>query len=265
VPVWCQDEAGPYQAIPQPGTSWQPEGKPALRPSEYIRGGTAKLLTLFHPKTGEVRAKGVEQSTNAILHPWLKEGLSAILDALPAVETLDPEAIGHRWTDWGWTEVGSASASGKPRSPVRMALIWDNLAGHTTPDVVAWCVQRGIALLYTPLGGSWLNLAESVQRILVRRALEGQSLETPEAVIQQLEATVRGWNREPTPFEWGGKRWDRRQRARERRHALGASGGFTRTPISRPKRRCLLQRHEKALSTGSKDYPLSLQSGQLTH
>lgn len=35
------DEAGPYQAIPQPGASWQPEGKAALQPassmSEVVR------------------------------------------------------------------------------------------------------------------------------------------------------------------------------------------------------------------------------------
>jgi len=27
--------------------------------------------------------------------------------------------------------------------------------------------------LYTPIGGLWLNMAESVQRIIVRRALAG--------------------------------------------------------------------------------------------
>ena len=27
--VWCSDQAGPFQTIPQPGQSWQPEGKPA--------------------------------------------------------------------------------------------------------------------------------------------------------------------------------------------------------------------------------------------
>ena len=32
MPVWCQDEAGPYQAIPQPGATWAPVGKPARRP-----------------------------------------------------------------------------------------------------------------------------------------------------------------------------------------------------------------------------------------
>ena len=235
MPVWCQDEAGPYQAIPQPGASWQPEGRPALRPSEYIRGGTAKLLTLFPPKTGEVRAKGVEQSTNAVLHPWLKEGLSAILEALPEVK--DPSAPGRRWTDWGWPEeTVKVWWPERTPPPVRLALIWDNLKGHHSPEIVSWCWSRGIALLYTPLGGSWLNLAESVQRILVRRALDGQDLGTPEAVIQQLEATARGWNREPTPFEWGGKRRDRRQRARERRHILPASGGYTLKPVLRRSR-----------------------------
>ncbi|CAA9578683.1 MAG: hypothetical protein AVDCRST_MAG88-3077, partial [uncultured Thermomicrobiales bacterium] len=44
VQVWCQDEAGPYQAIPQPGAGWRPVGCPARRPHEYLRGGTAKLL-----------------------------------------------------------------------------------------------------------------------------------------------------------------------------------------------------------------------------
>ncbi|CDH46685.1 transposase (fragment) [Candidatus Contendobacter odensis Run_B_J11] len=39
---WCADEAGPYQAIPQPGVSGQPMGQPARYPHEYLRGGTAK-------------------------------------------------------------------------------------------------------------------------------------------------------------------------------------------------------------------------------
>ena len=32
--LWCQDEAGPYQAMLQPGPSWPPVGNPAQRPSE---------------------------------------------------------------------------------------------------------------------------------------------------------------------------------------------------------------------------------------
>ncbi len=42
--------------------------------------------------------------------------------------------------------------------------------------------------LYTQLGGSWLNMTESVQRILVRRALAGTHFETVNAIIIALEA-----------------------------------------------------------------------------
>ncbi len=70
--------------IPQPGRHWSPEGEPVRYPHEYIHGGTAKLLTLFHPATGEVRVKGAENAGNAVLlHPWLKEQLSEILTELP--------------------------------------------------------------------------------------------------------------------------------------------------------------------------------------
>ena len=56
--VCNEDEAGPFQSIPQPGSSWQPQEQAARQPHEYIRGGTAKLLTLFHPASGQVRVTG---------------------------------------------------------------------------------------------------------------------------------------------------------------------------------------------------------------
>lgn len=71
--VWTQDEAGPYQTMPYPGQSWQAHGRPKRQPHEYCRQGTAKLLTLFHPKSGALRAKGVRQCPNAVLHPWLQQ------------------------------------------------------------------------------------------------------------------------------------------------------------------------------------------------
>ncbi len=54
-----------------------------------------------------------------------------------------------------------------------MLLVLDNLAGHRTPSFVGWLLDHGIMPLYTPLGGSWLNMTESVQRILIRRGLAG--------------------------------------------------------------------------------------------
>jgi hypothetical protein len=211
-----QDEAGPYQTVPYPGESWEPQGEPARQPHEYARNGTAKLLTLFRPATGEVRAKGVRSAPNAVLHPWLQEELSAILATLPAVtlsEEERPEAA--RWETW---------LGHKPRSPLpplRMILIWDNLAGHLSWSMVDWLFRHGVMPLYTPLSGSWLNLAEALQRIIVRRALAGQHPQSPEEIITWLEDTVAAWNEDPTPFTWGGKRKERRDRARQRR--LGGS------------------------------------------
>lgn len=68
-----------------------------------MRGGTAKLLTLFQPQSGNLRVKGVRQSTNAVLHPWLKQELKAILAQLPAAEqqaALDPELNRALWQHW---------------------------------------------------------------------------------------------------------------------------------------------------------------------
>ena len=105
--------------------------------------------------------------------------------------------------------------------PLRLILIWDNLAGHRSPEIVYWLCAQGILPLYTPLSGSWLNMAEALQRIIVGRALAGQHPHTPEELILWLEQTVRGWNAAPTPFIWDGKRRERRVRARQRR--LGGS------------------------------------------
>ena len=100
--------------------------------------------------------------------------------------------------------------------------------------LVLWMFEHGVMPLYTPLGGSWLNMAESVQRILARRALEGQHPATADQIIEWLETTARGWNRQPTPFEWGGKRKARRERARARRRTLAGSGACTRQTIQVP-------------------------------
>jgi len=235
--VWNEDEAGPYQAIPQPGAGWQPQGKPARRPHEYVRGGTAKMLTMLHPVTGQVRVKGVRSSTNAVLHAWLKQELAEIVAALPTPGPgPSPEPDRAQWQRWQ-EGLSVRFTLREHLPPLRVLLILDNLAGHKTPEFVCWLMDHGIMPLYTPLGGSWLNMAESVQRIIVSRALAGQHPSGPEQIMEWLESTARAWNREPTPFVWGGARQQRRERARQRRHALGGSGACTLRPVARPRRK----------------------------
>jgi hypothetical protein len=61
-----------------------------------------------------------------------------------------------------------------------MLWVLDNLRGHKTPALILGLFAHGMMPQYTPLRGSWLN-------------------------------------QEPTPFEWGGKRAQRRLCNRQRR------------------------------------------------
>ena len=192
-----------------------------------------------------MRAKAVRNSTNTVLHPWLKEELAAILTGLPEPQIL-LSAEGNRALWESWQEGLSVRITlGEQLPPLRMLLVLDNLAGHKTPGLVLWMFEHGVMPLYTPLGGSWLNMAESIQRVLKRRALEGTHPASPEEIIAALEATARGWNRDPTPFVWGGKRAARRERARLRRHALGGSGAQTHRPVRRRTARAAQWRYSR--------------------
>ena len=168
-----------------------------------------------------------------MLHPWLQTELAAILTTLPE-PPVQPEA--ERRAAWERWQAGLTIRFTLPDQlpPLRMLLVLDNLTGHKTPSLVLWLVAHGIMPLYTPLSGSWLNMAESIQRILVRRALAGETPSSPEDIIAWFEATAQGWNADPTPFEWAGKRQLRRQRSRQRHHhALGGSGACARRPVHR--------------------------------
>jgi hypothetical protein len=141
--VWGMDEAGPYQAIPQPGVHCQPVGRPARYPHEHVRHGTAKMLTLFHPATGQVRVKGVTSCPNVVLHAWLEAELLAILDSLPPGKILPEEDNRAAWEQW------QAGLSVKPTlcqklPPLRLLLVMDNLAGHLTMHFVVWLFNTAL-------------------------------------------------------------------------------------------------------------------------
>src|SRR3712207_859601 len=185
--VWCEDEAGPFQAVPHPGVSWQPRGRPATQPHEYIRGGTTQILTLFHPATGQVRLQSATRCTNALPHPWPRERLSEILAELPSSgSSQDVVATPAAWQVW---QAGLTIPFTLPHNlpPLRLLLVWDNLTGHKTPELVLWLCAHGVMPLYTPVGGSWLNMAESIERVLKRHALDGQHPHSPKEIGSWFE------------------------------------------------------------------------------
>jgi hypothetical protein len=111
--------------VPYPGESWQPQGEPARQAHADIRNGTAKLLTLFRPATGDVRGKGVINALHAVVHPWLQEQLTPVLATLPEMRLPEAErpamARGETW-------LGHPPRESLP--PLRLILVWDNRAGH---------------------------------------------------------------------------------------------------------------------------------------
>jgi transposase len=171
-------------------------------------------------------------AASAVLHPWLRERLSEILAALPpAGSSQDPAATQVAWAVW---QAGLTRPFTLPDDlpPLRLLLVWDNLTGHKTPDLVVWLCQHGVVPLYTPVGGSWLNRAESIERVLKRRALDGQHPHSPDEIGSWFEQTARAWNEQPTPFVWTGKRRQRRRRSGgEPIHRLGGSGACTPKPL----------------------------------
>ena len=149
-----------------------------------------------------------------------------------SINPIDEETTRAAWRVWqaGLTERFTLP---DPLPPLRVLLVWDNLAGHKSAGMVIWLCEHGIMPLYTPPGGSWLNMAESIQRILKRRALDGHHPGTPGEIGAWFEQTARAWNRHPTPFVWNGKRRRRRRKRNGDQHAVGGSAAYRRQPLTK--------------------------------
>ena len=126
--VWTQDEAGPFQGKPVAGQHWHEPGQPLRQSHDYLRQGTAKLLVLFHPATGEVCAKGVRQCPNTVLHPWLKAEPSTSLTTLPPPAVGEAALTQELWQRW---QVGLQCRITLPQElpPLRLLGGMHNLAG----------------------------------------------------------------------------------------------------------------------------------------
>ena len=150
--VWTEDEAGPFQTVPMPGRSWHEGGSGQRQEHQYVRNGTAKLLTLFCPLSGEIRAKGVTICPNTVLRAWLRSELREVLDGLPPAAVPAPEVNRQQWASWQeGLQVRITLPSELP--PLRMLLVLDNLSGHKTPSVCLMAVcQWNNAAVYAAFG-----------------------------------------------------------------------------------------------------------------
>ena len=219
--------------MPSPGASWAPQAPPRQPPHASLRLGTAHLLTLLRPATGAVRVKGVTRCPNPVLQAWLKSEVDARLATVPEPAAVPDPCARRAQGTRGQEGLRVRITLPTDLPPLRLLLIWDTLTGHHTPELLLWLFARGVLVRSTPLSGSWLTMAESIQRLLGRRALPGQQPQTPDHIITWREATATACNTAPTPFIWGGKRAARRHRAWQRRHSLGGSGAYATQSLQR--------------------------------
>ena len=81
--------------------------------------------------------------------------------------------------------------------------VLDNSSTHSTPDVTAWLAANPqLHFHYTPTSASWLNQVEGFFGILGKQSLSATNFPSKRALREHIAAYMRGWNKNPTPFEW---------------------------------------------------------------
>jgi len=176
-PVVCFDER-PCQMLaevreplaPRPGG---PGGGARLVDHEYRRGGTANVHVSFEPLSGWRRAEVTEKRR--------KREFAEQVRRIAEEDYPDAEKI---------------------------RLVLDNLSTHTAaafyesfPAEQARLLARRVEFVYTPVHGSWLNMAEVEISALVRQCLK-RRLPDEEALGREVKAWATQRNRLGTSVEW---------------------------------------------------------------
>jgi hypothetical protein len=177
-PVVCFDER-PCQLLadvreplaPRPGG---PGGGARLVDHEYERRGTANVHVAFEPLTGRRRV----------------------------------EVTGRRRKQEFAEQVRRIAEEDYPQAE-KVRLVLDNLSTHTKaafyeafPADEARELARRVEFVYTPVHGSWLNMAEIEISALVRQCLEGRRLADEETLDREAKAWATQRNRLGASVEW---------------------------------------------------------------
>lgn len=172
-PLICLDEGGKeLRAHALPAIAARP-GQPAREDYTYRRGGAANLFLAVAPHLGWRTVRPTTQRTRFDFAHFVRSLL----------ETCFPDAD-------------------------QIVLVTDNLNTHTTdalydtfpPDVARRLVER-IEWHYTPVHGSWLNMAELELSVLARQCLK-RRIPDRETLNRDVTAWVTARNALRTRLRW---------------------------------------------------------------
>ena len=177
-PVVCFDER-PCQLLadvrdPLPSRPGGPAGGVWLVDHEYARGGTANVHVAFEPLAG-----------------WRRV-----------------EVTGRRRKQEFAEQVRRLAEEDYPEAE-KIRLVLDNLSTHTAaalyeafPAEQARLLARRVEFCYTPVHGSWLNMAEIEISALVRQCLKGRRLADEGTLRRETKAWEEERNRLGASVEW---------------------------------------------------------------
>ena len=172
-PLWCVDEK-PYQIL---GETREPL---PMRPgdikkvdSEYKRNGTVSIFCFIQPHQGKIR-HSVEETRTAV---DFAEKIKYLVDEV------EPDAE-------------------------KITLVMDNLNTHSIASLYkafepeeAARIRRKLDVHYTPVHGSWLDIAEIGINIMTRECLDRRI-----PSIEKLRSELKHWNdrydKDPSPINW---------------------------------------------------------------
>jgi hypothetical protein len=173
-PVVCFDER-PCQLLTEVREPLRlGAGRPERRDHEYQRRGTANLFVAFEPLTGW---RGVEVRER-------RRGREFAEFVCYLAEDLYPQAE-------------------------KIRLVVDNLNIHTPASFYevfdaerARELSRRIEFRYTPVHGSWLNMAEIEISVLVRQCLGKRRLPDTQTLQREVRAWYEARNRQQSSVDW---------------------------------------------------------------
>lgn len=161
--VICVDEFGPLNLQPRPGRGWFPTRRPA------------RLRATYH-RTGGVRH------------------MFAALD-------LASGQIFYRFRDRKrWQEFLAFLRQLRVRFPTgRLYVVCDNFSPHRKQQVIDWCADHDVELVFTPTNASWLNWIECEFTALRYFTLDGSDYPSHTAQEAAIAGYVRWANKHARP------------------------------------------------------------------
>jgi hypothetical protein len=172
-PQVCMDETS-KQLVGETRTPWPAQpGRPARIDYEYVRHGVRNLFLWVEPLAGRRHVAVTERRTK---QDWA-HFIRALVDVhYPAAD--------------------------------RVVLVLDNLNTHvpgalydTFSPAEARRVLQRLELHYTPVHGSWLNMAEIELSVLARQCLD-RRLPDADTLIEEVAAWEARRNARQTPIHW---------------------------------------------------------------